>query len=580
MTDYKHLIDKALEDIQAMVKTYYNTWLFNRDIARDAELYKGWRDADWHALIRSKFNLHPVISTLLKYKPKDAYQLTLEWPHISEKDPSRLAYTRSVEHGYADRQTVTSIGKYIQRHWPDLADHILRDAQALFFPDKMEIGEGVPYLVKAVELGPRSCMQSGYRSIPFDGDDLAQLKAWLADPTQDEPDWSKHPYSVYLPEYGWKMAIRVSGGRISGRCLLLDYGTHRCFVRSYARAESDEDSSQTDHALEAWLISESYSKIKEWPEGARLAAIEYRDGYLLPYIDGKGTSSRRVERSVGHFVRSNSGQYNCYHTDGTYENEQLESCEDCGSEVSSDDLYYVEHQDRSVCSRCYDNYVYARSGLRSVLMHRDGVIPAYMSYENYKTGNNHYYIDPENVPDDCVYINKRGTYCPIDYAVRGTDGEFYFEDDPKIVELKRPCPDSEAHYARRGDAWQDGYGNWYSDAEDSVVVDGEKCLEEDCWQCGLTGDWHLDAEEGYNMLNGKVYFAGACERVSSDAEWGDDEINEIRTCDMLDEALERARCELAKEKKEARKQRLLEVFGVTSEQLTAGGSRDWYAQNF
>ena len=107
-----------------------------------------------------------------------------------------------------------------------------------------------------------------------------------------------------------------------------------------------------------------------------------------------------------------------------------------------------------------------------------------------------------------------------------------------------------------------------------------KYLEEHCQQCDLTGDWHLDAEEGYNMLNGKVYFAGACERVSSDAEWGDDEINEIRTCDMLDAALARARCELVKEEEEERKRQLLEVFGVTSEQLTAGGSRDWYDKNF
>ena len=567
MTDYKHLIDESISKIKEGFHVHYKVWLANRDPVKEQQLWETYEKEAWHNTLRAKFNLHPVINTLLKYKPKDAYQLALEWPHISEKDPSRLAYTRSVEHGYADRQTVTSIGKYIKRHWPDLADHILRDAQALFCPDKMEIGEGVPYLVKAVELGPRSCMQSGYGSIPFDCDDLVQLKDWLADPTKEEPDWSKHPYSVYLPEYGWKMAIRVSGGRINGRCLLLDDGTHKCFVRSYARAESDEDSSQTDHALEAWLTSKGYVKREEWPEGARLAAIEYCDGYLLPYIDGQGDSSRKVEHAGDHFVRSNSGQYKCDHTDGTYEDEQLGSCEDCGSEVSSDDMCYVEHHDRSVCCSCFDNYIWARSGRRSVLMHRDDVKAAYNSYEDFRARNNADYVDPEDVPDDYVYINNRETYCSIDYAVRCTDGKFYFEDDPKIVELKRPCPASEAYYARRDEAWKDGYGNWYSDWEDSVVVDGVMYLEEACWQCDLTGDWHLDAEEGYNMLNGKVYFAGACERVSSDAEWGDDEINEIRTCDMLDAALERARCELAKEKEEERKQSLLEVFGVTSEPL-------------
>lgn len=317
MTDYEHLIDKAIDEIQGKAEPYCVAWLNNTDPAKERQLEETYKKESWHNNLRTKFNLHPVISTLLKHQPQDAFQLTLEWPHISEKDSSRLAYTRSVEHGYADRQTVTSIGKYIKRHWPDLADHILRDAQALFWPDKMEIGEGVPYLVKAVELGPRSCMQSGYGKIPFNDDDLADLKEWLADSTIAEPDWSKHPYSVYLPEYGWNMAIRSSGGRISGRCLLLDDGTHKWFVRSYARAESDEESSQTDHALEAWLISNEYIKLKEWPEGAMLAAIEYSDCYLLPYIDGQGDSSRKVEYNGDHFVRSNSGQYKCDHTDGT-----------------------------------------------------------------------------------------------------------------------------------------------------------------------------------------------------------------------------------------------------------------------
>ena len=597
MIDYKHLIDESISKLKECSCAQYKAWVTNRDIARDDELYSAYRKAyckaDWHGHLRNKFNLHPVINTLLKYKPKDAYQLTLEWPHVAETDPNRLAYTRSVEHGYADRQTVTSIGKYIKRHWPDLADHILRDAQALFCPDKMEIGEGVPYLVKAVELGPRSCMQSGYGSIPFDCDDLDQLKEWLADPTQDEPDWNKHPYSVYLPEYGWKMAVRVSCGLISGRCLLLDDGTHKCFVRSYARVESDEDSSQTDHALEAWLISKGYTKVKEWPEGAMLAAIEYSDCYLLPYIDGQGDSSRKVEHNGDHFVRSNSGQYKCGNTDGTYEHEQLEACEDCGREVSREDLHYVEHYiehyDRSVCSSCYDNYIWARSGCSSVLLHQDDVQQTYRSYEDFRAGDNDVYIDPENVPDDYVYIANRDAYCSIDYAVQCTDGEFYFEDDPKIVELKRPCPDSEAHYALKDDAWQDGYGNWYSDEEDSVIVDGVKYLEEACWQCDLTGDWYLNTDAPVVMASGEEIHESFFDRVCSDAEWGDSGMEEVRQYQITDEALPSVvvykstgvGASLA-----PTTATLVTAATENLEQLLAtarsmlGGSRDWYDQNY
>ena len=72
--------------------------------------------------------MHPAIKqAVLQAPPADWHLLVLEWPHAADSDPSRIAYTRSDAHGYADRQTVTSVGKYIARHFPALADHHIRD---------------------------------------------------------------------------------------------------------------------------------------------------------------------------------------------------------------------------------------------------------------------------------------------------------------------------------------------------------------------------------------------------------------------------------------------------------------------
>ena len=42
--------------------------------------------------------LHPAIEKVIVgycYRPRDWHQLLLEWPHRSETDPNRLAYTQS-----------------------------------------------------------------------------------------------------------------------------------------------------------------------------------------------------------------------------------------------------------------------------------------------------------------------------------------------------------------------------------------------------------------------------------------------------------------------------------------------------
>lgn len=546
MKDWNDLIEEAVNAMSKARDARRAVWVQHvpdeTEASReyDQAIYKQACCRDWHFKLQEKFKLHPVVKTLLKqHRPADWQQLLLEWPHISETDQSRLAYTRDEKHGEADRQTITTIGKYVKRHWPDLKDHVLRDAQSTYHPDKLEIGQGIEYLIKAIELGPRSCMQSGYGTIPFNSEDLLQLKRWLVNP-ETEVSWYDHPYSVYSAQYGWKMAIRIKDNGIAGRCLLLDDGENKVFVRSYARAESDEHQSQTDHILETWLREAGFEKVKAWPQGASLDVVDHpshSSEYLLPYIDGSGDNDRKLTLEDDHFEVRHDGNYICNNTNGLADVRETCRCDDCGDSVNRDDICFVGDEDRAVCESCYGDYVWADSSSGSVQVHRDQTSHIFSSYSRWRHDEPSGRVVDGSMPDDVVYIENRGVYCRVDDAVRCTDEEWYFIGDPEIVRLAEECPSSGERYALRSDAWQDSSGQWFSNAEDSVTVNGALEKESDCWQCDGTGDWYLNTDAPVVMASGEEIHESFFDRVSSDAEWGDDDTAEVRQYQIDDEVL-------------------------------------------
>ena len=56
---------------------------------------------DWHNREQIKYPLHPAIVKALEsdHRPTDWHLLTLEWPHVSETDSTRRAYTRDERSG-------------------------------------------------------------------------------------------------------------------------------------------------------------------------------------------------------------------------------------------------------------------------------------------------------------------------------------------------------------------------------------------------------------------------------------------------------------------------------------------------
>lgn len=529
MIDYTYLINDGIAAMKANRNVLRRKWLDNTNWDIDVQLCAEYQGLEWHFTLQRRFPLHPVVTHLLqRYKPNDSNALLLEWPHIAESDPCRLAYTRDERSGKADRQTLTSVGKFIKRHWPELKDHQLRDAQTVYHPDTLEIGEGIEFLIQGIEFGPQSCMKSSYGNIPFTNSDNDKLKRFLQGEAVEVP-WEKHPYSVYEARYGWKMAIRkTADGVFKGRCLL----NSECkgYVRSYARGKTDADQSQTDHVIEAWLNEQGWTKLKVWPEGLKLAELDHPEGrgHLFPYIDGESSDSRRLRKEEGYFVRSDTGNYTCDHTDGTAQYEEPEKrvfCPDCEEFHVESDMNDV-FGDRQVCDSCIGNYSWTTTSQGTFRMPDENTTAAYTSYQRRLSGQEHTRIYSQDVPEDYVWMADYDCYSPINYAKLCTDGVYRFASDPNVVMLKKDYGGS--RYAHFENVIVDALGNDYAEEEAFREVDGKIYLEENCVKCDLSGMWYKPGTSILRLSNGDRVAEELMERVSSDAEWGDDVMGEFR----------------------------------------------------
>jgi hypothetical protein len=449
----------------------------------------GRADYRWHYVMQQTFRLHPVVEAMLKHRPINPEKLALEWPYISEKDPMRLAYTRNPADGLADRQLVTSIGKYISRHWSHVPDHLRRDAASLYTPDTMYFAHTIKEMITGMELGPRSCMHSDYGSIPFDKEENIKLHAWLADPMKPEPNWDRHPYSCYLPKFGWHMAFRKDGmsGKVNGRviCLTVEENGQKIFVRTYARGRSDDASSETDTALAAWLTAQGYTRQNSWPVGQKISCPSLDDdGLQAPYLDGGRREIDQVEADIFEIVNEN-GEWRCDNTNGTADrltqdedddedSDSYQYCDCCDERYHVDEAHTVgRYQSATVCSYCNEHeYSLVRGSCRSD-WHDSG------NYVRYRVPNEEaggvvghsYEVDINELPDDVIELFD-GRWAELDDTVC-IDDSYYMAQDPDVVCLNEDNPDNGDGYALKTDTWTCAEtGNVYHDNTDSVWVGG------------------------------------------------------------------------------------------------------------
>ena len=431
----------------------------------------------WWIDQQQKHTLHPVVDMILqkhRCAPSNRHLLLLEWPHIATTDTTRLAYTRDENKGRAEQQTLTSIGKYVARHWPHVADHVRAQWCATYSPDTFELRDTPEGIISGIELGPQSCMKSCVKpmhgTIPFDSDDHQTMVAWLRDDTQEEPPWESHPYICYSPNHDWRMAVRINKGQpdiVMGRALT----NGKVFVRSYMRGATDAARSQTDDMLDAWLINtHGMSKVRQWPEGLKMRKVDYpnpnahrQSEFLAPYIDGDRQTVRIVDSSTLCIEDADNDRgsvfYECDHTDGTaceIESENYRECEDCGAGMGEDDGNYVGiDEERCVCESCISDYTHAEYG-------NYGRTAYFPDNDTVCVNGNSYCTD--DLPDEVVCCED-GEYRMQDDCVE-IDGDFYPEEECVY------CEDIE-EYILIVDGWQCTATNkWYSDDSESVWIDG------------------------------------------------------------------------------------------------------------
>lgn len=403
---------------------------------RDHTKYRIWFDRESRGA-----PMHPAIKqAVMLAPPANWHLLVLEYPHAADSDPSRIAYTRSDAHGEADRQTVTSVGKYLTRHFPTLLDHQIRDIVMRHGAYKFELWDDIHKIVHSVQEGPHSCMRWG-------GFDLGN---------------DTHPYEAYAPEYGWRAAVRRDGnGIITARCLVNVFEDPPIFVRSYSR--KDGEYSHSDEAIEVWLRDQGFEKANSW-EGCKLARVttdRYKDDFWAPYIDG---DCKHVSDMGDHLLIDSDGEYECDRTDGHASSSSRCTCDDCGDRVHEDELYGIGYySDRYVGACCIDDYtfVHGRGGDQYYIPDGDAIWVNGAAYDS------EYLSRYDIVELDC------GDYVHQDDAVYLEYREVYVHNDDDCVVY---C-DNTGSNEHRDDCVQLENGDW--------------ALESDAWQCEHDEKWYL-----------------------------------------------------------------------------------------
>jgi hypothetical protein len=256
------------------------------------------------------------------------------------------------------------------------------------------------------------------------------------------------------------MAVRTdTDGMVLGRCLVHESDDGKGFVRSYKREREYNSHSGADESIEAYLQGLGYAKWRGWPEHVRIMRYPLRrEGFLMPYIDGQ---NQHVEETADDDFRiSNYDGWEACNTSGML-NGHYCTCEDCGQGMDEDEQYTVGyHEDRTVGPCCIDNYtqVYGRRGNQY-----------YVDSDNAVRVDDEWYHD-EYLSDNGIVELANGEYAHQDNAVYVESADSYYHIDDDDV-----CHTEDTHeYELKDDCWQCAEsGNWYTDDEDSVEVDGE-----------------------------------------------------------------------------------------------------------
>ena len=303
---------------------------------------------DWHARELNRFETGhykpcpPVPSALPDRHPE-------HFIHVSNKNPSRLAYTPTAQHGIEDRTIAISPGTYLERYYSST----FTPSQILSWVSQFDDGYQLNFATTADEIeqvyrnGPSSCMShdpSAYFT-PF------------------------HPVRVYgLPPSEVQLAYITGPNDPStpiARCLV--WPSQLKYSRRYS------DTSGVTERLTAKLQKLGYSPDEDGLSGAKIAAVKHpsRPYFILPYIDWNGYVTEvhnqpylligsHPTRGTLHLAQNTNGLSGGSDDDDyDYEDENNSwTCDHCGDRHQEDDQSYAVDGD-SWCPSCFENYAHS-----------------------------------------------------------------------------------------------------------------------------------------------------------------------------------------------------------------------------
>lgn len=178
--------------------------------------------------------------------------------HCSRLEPEKIIYTPDIERGRRDVRVLTTVGKYLTKHYARLGEAkikaIAEEHNALYKNPAVFFALGADEIEEAYERGPTSCMMSAGK-----WKELPELPVRL----YDSPDVAV----AYL---------KNASGKISARCLIDMHETPMTFSRVYG-----------DGALLTARLTRLGFTSKNGLSGARLRKVidATQRMYVCPYVD-------------------------------------------------------------------------------------------------------------------------------------------------------------------------------------------------------------------------------------------------------------------------------------------------------
>ncbi len=241
--------------------------------------------------------------------------------HVSDDDPSQIAYTPNAEYGVRDRQVRTRPGKYLGRFFGDVLTekerlHWTEQWNGLYDSGELHFATDPDEIVSVYLDGPNSCM------------------------CHPRGDYGTPVHPTYVYGAG-DLAIAYtkrqgdSTVRITARAL--------CWPDQKYMTTPYGDSARLVPMLEK--LGYRYGDLN----GARLLRIEYAGGFICPYLDCASYVS-----DDGKFLRiDNGGEHSGKETCGCTVAGQY--CPECEEHADPEGFGFVEDQGVSWCEGCREH---------------------------------------------------------------------------------------------------------------------------------------------------------------------------------------------------------------------------------